>query len=55
MNQFKEIYAWKCIKCGRTLLTGGGAKRHRESCKYVIPVLDGQISFEEREEIRNEN
>ena len=24
MEQYKEVYCWKCLKCGRVLTTPGG-------------------------------
>ena len=48
-EQYKEIYAWKCHKCGRVLTTQGGVLRHMEKCQYNPPVIKGQVSmFEER-------
>lgn len=41
MNQFKEIFAWKCFKCGRVLTTPEGAERHAQKCKYAVPVMEG--------------
>ena len=26
MEQYKEVYCWKCLKCGRVLTTPGGGK-----------------------------
>ena len=53
-DQYKEIYAWKCIKCGRVLLTEQGIKRHKETCKYIPPVLDGQINMDDAIKEREE-
>lgn len=47
MEQYKEVYCWKCLKCGRVLTTPGGAKRHRQKCRYTPPVIDGQMRFED--------
>lgn len=44
--QYNEVSAWKCIKCGLVLQTEKGKKRHIETCKYIPPVLDGQIELE---------
>ena len=46
-EQYKDIHAWKCIKCGRVLLTERGIKQHEETCKYIPPVLDGQINMDD--------
>ena len=53
-DQCKEIHAWKCIKCGRVLLTERGIKRHKETCKYIPPVLDGQINMDDAIKEREE-
>ena len=45
MNQYKTITAWKCMACGRTLITQKGIERHKEKCKYIIPELDGQLKL----------
>ena len=45
MNQYKTITAWKCMACGRTLITQKGIERHKEKCKFIIPELDGQLKL----------
>ncbi len=47
MAQLNEIIAWKCLKCGRVLTTEKGKKRHLETCKYIPPVSDNQITFDD--------
>ena len=42
-HQYKEIYAWNRIKCGRVLLTEQGIKRHKETCKYTPQCWTGKL------------
>ncbi len=45
MDQYKIITTWKCLACGRTLITQKGIERHKEKCKCIIPELDGQLKL----------
>ena len=47
LAQLNEIIAWKCLKCGRVLTTEKGKKRHLETCKYIPPVSDNQITCDD--------
>lgn len=44
MDQFRQIQAWKCRMCGRVLSSEAGLARHATSCRFVPPVLEGQLS-----------
>lgn len=56
MDQFTEITAYRCMKCGNVLTTPRGATRHAQTCQYVPVQCEGQISFrggdEENDAIR---
>lgn len=42
--QFMSTSAWRRLACGRVLLTEKGIERHKEHCRYKIPVIEGQVS-----------
>lgn len=43
--QFGQITAYKCKACGKVLTTEKGIKKHKQHCKYIIPVIKGQINI----------
>ncbi len=55
MAQLNEIIAWKCLKCGRVLTTEKGKKRHLETCKYIPPVSDNQITCDDMRNSSKDN
>lgn len=43
--QFMSTSVWRCLACGRVLLTEKGIERHKEHCRYKIPIIEGQINI----------
>ena len=49
--QFKKIFVWKYLACGRVLTTPGGAQRHMKKCKYLPKQIDGQLKFDDEKRL----
>lgn len=54
-SQYKETTVWKCLQCGRVLMTEGGLKRHSEKCKYNIEPIKGQLSIDDYTQLIKED
>ncbi|GEM_PF-2382565 len=52
MDQYKQIFVWKCLACGRVLTTPKGVERHQQKCRYIPVQMEGQMKFEEVREER---
>jgi hypothetical protein len=37
---FNRIVAWRCLGCGRILVTERGIENHKKNCKCVCPPTE---------------